>query len=122
VARFFFGEAEMAKYFSIILLLLALGGCDGPRTWPVEKFDAAVWRAAPEQERYKFVQDLIASGRLNGKSMSQVIELLGPPSFESKLPNLTYVVITGSKGFDQGYMLDIHFADGKVRNIMIRGG
>lgn len=112
----------MAKYLSIILLLLALGGCDGPRTWPVEKFDAAVWRATPEQERYKFVQDLIASGRLNGKNMWQVIELLGPPSYESRLSTLTYVVTTGSKGFEQGYMLDIHFADGKVQNVMIRGG
>ena len=112
----------MAKYLSIVLLSLALCGCDGPRTWPVEKFDAAVWRGAPEQARYKFVQDLIASRRLNGKTVSEVIELLGPPSYESKLSSLTYVVTASGKGFDQTYMLDIHFVDGKVRNAIIRGG
>ncbi len=112
----------MTRILSIVLLLLALCGCDGPRTWPVEKFDAAVWRAAPEQERYKFVQDLIASRRLIGKNMTEIVELLGPPSYESKLPSLTYLVTSGDKGFGQVYMLDVHFADGKVRDLMIRGG
>jgi len=112
----------MARILSILVLLLALCACDGPRTWPVEKFDAAVWRAAPEQERYRFVQDLIASGRLIGKRRSEVIELLGPPSYESKLPTLTYLVRPSNQGSGQVFMLDVHFADGRVRNLMVRGG
>lgn len=120
IVKLSFG-AEMRKLVSIVLLSVSLCACDGPRTWPTEQFDAARWRATPEQERYQFAQDLVSSKRLIGRSKSEVTALLGPPSSESELPGLTYVIKVGGSGFDQVFILDIRFADGKVNEVLIRG-
>jgi hypothetical protein len=50
------------------------------------KFDDQIWRSQSKSEPYSdwpprlcMVDDLLASGRLNGMTKSQVIEFLGPP-------------------------------------------
>ena len=111
----------MKKLVLICITLLLFAGCEGPNGWPTEKFSSAEWQAAPEQTRYKFVRDLISSERLVGMNKSEVVTLLGPPSSESEVPNVIYVVKTGGAGFNQVFMMDIRFANGKVNQVLVRG-
>jgi hypothetical protein len=45
------------------------------------EFDAATWRESPGKEvRWRMHEDLLKSGQLEGKTMPEVVTLLGPPS------------------------------------------
>lgn len=50
---------------------------------PVRSFDAQLWRESTrygDTARVEMVDSLIGSGRLDGLTRSQVLDLLGPPS------------------------------------------
>lgn len=70
------------------------------------------WKAAPEAERYRFVDDLIDRKLLLEKREAEIERMLGPPSFSADdLSYVTYVVRLG-KGqslFDTITLLDIRF-------------
>jgi hypothetical protein len=45
------------------------------------EFDAQVWRESPGQEvRWRMHRDLLRSGQLEGKTVYEVLDLLGPPA------------------------------------------
>lgn len=111
----------MKKFILIIVMLFSLCACEGPNAWPKEEFNSANWNATAERERYKFVRDIVSSKKLIGINRREVVEMLGKPSSESDLPNLLYVVKVGGSGFNQVFILDIRFANGKVNQVLVRG-
>ena len=96
-----------------------------PSSWPRERFSAQSWAAAPEEERFKLYSDLAERKVLNGKSKSEVIALLGKPSFEAPDGQyLTYVVRSAAPGeytLNAIYLLQIDLdRDGRVTSYYIR--
>lgn len=98
-----------------------------PRSWPVEEFSVSAWKSSSPEERYVFYRDLARSGRLDGATKQEVVNLLGPPSFEAPEGSyMTYVVNHAEAGewsLDSIYFLDIRFdsTTTKVRDYLIRG-
>jgi hypothetical protein len=108
----------MIQYLASLTLLTLLVGCG----WPHDHFDAAKWRAAPEGERYRQVNDLISSNRLLGLNSNEVTSLLGKPDPGADPSMQSYVVKVGGSGFDQVFILDIRFGNsGEVEKVFIRG-
>jgi hypothetical protein len=100
---------------ALVTLLAGLG-------WPRDEFDAAKWRAAPEGERYRQVNDLISSNILLGRNSTEVTALLGKPDPGADSSMQSYVVKIGGSGFDQVFILDIRFGtSGRVEKAFIRG-
>lgn len=97
-----------------------------PRSWPTQVFSASAWRSSSPEERYVFYRDLASSGRLDGATKQEVVNLLGPPAFESTEGSyVTYVVKHAEPGawsLDSLYILDIRFdpTTSRVRNYLIR--
>jgi hypothetical protein len=84
-------------------------------------FDADLWRQPDQAAPYSawpprlcMVDALLASGRLNGMTESQVLELLGPP--DSKSVGLNYYLgpERGFLGIDSETLVIEFGADGKV--------
>ena len=116
-----------------LLLVGVVGGwlyasyTTSPRSWPVEQFSASAWKSSSPEERYIFYRDLARSGRLDGATRQEEVNLLGPPSFEaSEGSYMTYMVKHAEPGewsLDSIYLLDIRFDSNtfKVREYLIRG-
>jgi hypothetical protein len=65
-----------------MLALLLIGYGFGAGYLPIRPFDAALWRqvnTADNPVRLNMVEWLVRSGRLDGLTRSQVLELLGQP-------------------------------------------
>lgn len=108
----------MLRCLAALALLALLTACG----WPHDHFDGASWRAAPEGERYRQVNDLISSKILLGRTPTEVTALLGKPDPGADSSMQSYVVKIGGSGFDQVFILDIRFgASGKVDEALIRG-
>jgi hypothetical protein len=117
--------AAMVRTISATLfLLVVLSACNGPAAWPKESFDAREWKETPESKRYVFAHDLVDRKLLNGKTLSEVTDLLGPPSSEKMSGNyLSYVVATGGIGFNQVFFLELRFDESgqRVEHVRIGG-
>lgn len=100
-----------------------LTGCDNsPTTWPTNAFDKAAWNHAKEEDRFKYARNIVESKRLLDMSKKDLIDLLGPPSYQSPEDDyLTYVVKSDAGGV---FILDIRLEDKggtrRVRSAFIR--
>lgn len=106
------------------LACMLLTGCTDPGSWPKHAFGATEWANTPEESRYVFARALTDQKVLQGKTMVEVKQLLGTPSFQDEANRyVTYVVKTGGREFDQVYVLDIRFnsVSGTVESVGIRG-
>ena len=96
-----------------------------PNIWPKESFSSANWKAAPAQERYRQVRDLLDKNTLTGQTAVQIESMLGRPSYASPDNSYwTYIVkerSSGDAGFDAVKMLHIDFVQGRVTKAWIRG-
>jgi hypothetical protein len=104
----------MARPTLFLVVALLLFGCleEGTDSWPKQKFTTAEWTGAAEKKRYVFVRDILERKLLQGKTVTEVETLLGPPSFDGlkQLEQyITYVVKLGGSGFDSVFILDIRF-------------
>jgi hypothetical protein len=123
---------RLSIYLLFALLILAITACKnsdpngaGSSSGSVKTFETLNWKATPEAERFVFVDDIVRSNILIGKTKAEIIELLGKPSSTSEEPpedSLTYVVKVGGRGFDKVYFLDIRFEKKKISTrVFLRG-
>lgn len=109
----------------VMLLIIRLQtSCSRSDRWPTDRFDAAKWRSAKQEQRYKMVNDLIDRHLLIGLTPSELEQLLGPPtSWGLGRAYCTYVVKVGGTGFNQIFILDVGFdaATEKVVSARVRG-
>ena len=98
-----------------------------------QDFDARVWRSQVPSEhgpqwppRLCMVDGLLASGRLNGTTSDQLVELLGPPTVRATAAGVTKPEISYYLGSERGNFgidsetLCIRFGpDGKVERAWI---
>jgi|SRR5271165_1543248 len=106
------------RYVVSLTLVSLLAGCG----WPHDHFDGMKWRATPEGERYRQVNDLISSNRLLGLTSNEVTALLGKPDPGADTSMQSYVVKVGGSGFNQVIILDVRFdTSGKVEKDFVRG-
>ena len=111
-------DIRLLEQLPLIALLCLLAGCG----WHHDHFDAAKWRAAPEGERYRQVNDLISSNRLLGLTSNEVMALLGEPDRGANTSMQSYVVKVGGSGFNQVFILDVRFsASGDAEKVFVRG-
>ena len=110
------------RIFIVTCLLSCLFGCDSPDNWPSRSFDEAGWKAAPEDARYVFVNNLIETRKLNGLHRERIVQLLGKPSSAAS-DRVIYIIKTGGAGLDEVYILDIGFNKntGVVDRVLVRG-
>jgi hypothetical protein len=114
----------MARISTTLLLLICLSGCNGPERWPTEPFDAREWAKTPDAKRYVFARDIVDRKVLEGKTPTEVMALLGPPSSENANEHaISYVISSGGIGFNQIFVLDLRVdpAGGRVESVAIRG-
>ena len=96
-----------------------------PGSWPREQFSAQSWATAPEDQRFRLYNDLAERKLLDGKSKSEIIALLGKPSFEASDGHyVTYMVKSATPGeytLNAIYLLQIVLdRDGRVTSYYIR--
>jgi hypothetical protein len=81
--------------------------------WPEEKFTTEKWRVQAPTTRYPLAKDLIRSRILEGKSASEVEQILGSPSYRS--PDGSYWLYTvqnrdsGVGGLNAVAMINVEF-------------
>lgn len=83
---------------------------------PKDSFNIGVWADSLSGDRYKLSRDIIDSKLLNGKTTSEVIELLGE-NFIIEMDSSHIVYFTGDQpSFMTGIprTLEVYFKDGKV--------
>lgn len=101
---------------SYLLLVLLIGCGNHVETWPEISFDQKKWMQANENNRYVYVKNLIKSERLKGLSKSEVVKILGSPSYENESEiYITYVVKADSAVV---YILDIRFNESGSKRIV----
>jgi hypothetical protein len=114
-------------YLPALLLGAFVSGCEEQDYWSTTTFSPEQWRQTRETERYRFVNDLVRSKILIGKSRNAVLDLLGPSSgYESRPNELTYVVKSGAStflSFNQVFVLKIglYGSSGEVTAVAIMG-
>ena len=101
----------------LILAVWLMAGCGSDvDKWPRVPFDQKKWMEAKEVNRFVFVKDLIERGGLKGKTVDEIIELLGPPTYkDEKVEYITYVVKAESGNL---YILDIRFKVEKGKSVV----
>jgi hypothetical protein len=89
--------------------------------WPSAPFDAAAWRhgrTSDNHVRLRMVDPLLESGRLEGLTRPQVLELLGPPDGGSYFRDWDFVYWLGpERGFisiDSEWLVLRLGSDGRV--------
>ena len=88
-----------------------------------QTFNSLDWKSAPEEKRYVYVEDLLARKTLEGKSKSEVIDLLGSPNPHSQSPDsIGYIFRLGGYGFNKVHFLIITIGEnGVVDGVKISG-
>ena len=120
------GAAGLIVVLGVVGYWLYVDYRTSPASWPTEVFSSADWKAANADERYVFYRDLARSRVLDAVPRRQVIELLGPPSYEDPGGRyVTYVVKhadPSEPSFNFIYYLSIEFdpATRTVASYMIR--
>src|SRR5687767_6834853 len=68
----------VATFFLVPILIFSSLSWINPPPSQID-FDAQVWRDSPGQEvRWRMHEDLVNSGQLEGKTLDEVVSLLGP--------------------------------------------
>lgn len=93
------------------------------QNWPHESFTSGKWKKTQKTARYRFVQSLLDSPEIVGKTREYVVDLLGPPDGNYK-DYVSYIV----REFDpaeciHGFIALLHFdisSDGIVKKAFVR--
>lgn len=109
--------------FVLCTALLMLVGCgDDPSKWPKRSFDETKWTQTNEKDRFVFVRDLIESKRLLGAPKSEILRLLGKPSYAAENGEYMTYIVKAEAG--NVYILDIRFESAKsgsvAKNVFVR--
>jgi hypothetical protein len=96
-----------------------------PASWPTEAFSAERWASRLPTERYKLYNDLAQRKVLLGKSLEEIVSLLGKPDYVA--PDRAYVTYIMKSGSGEKYstnfvyLLHIDLNDGgTVRDFGVR--
>jgi hypothetical protein len=111
------------KAYNLLIILLALLCLSSCRKKVVpEPFDSTKWLVGDEEAKGKMSKDLVSSRLLIGKNKTEVLELLGTPSYTNDISNIfSYKVDLGYKyGSDKWfYELKLFFTNEKVSNVIL---
>lgn len=112
--------ARPVAVLAALAVTVALGAC-GPRH-PQRPFEPAAWAAADlmASTRAEMAEDLVASGRLLGKSRSEVVALLGAPTPTDKWRDYDLIYVIGPDLIDFEWLLIRLDGRGRVADVHIR--
>lgn len=103
----------------IVVAALLPGYLTSPNRWPRDEFVREQWLDTPPDQRYVYARSLVESELLLGADRSEVVALLGEPSFEAGGSYLGYTVKHAEPyelSFDFTYFIRLELdASGRVR-------